>query len=141
MFEYSRHCNAKRLSKLRSTFDLLVAIRNKPLRKRNMNAIAKKYQFTEDQVSEIVGVTKRTYRKMVPNSRLSLSASERVIKLSELYEVGITTFENMSMSFSGWLRAPIPSLSNNKPIDLIFCDIGIGMVKDELIRMEYSVLG
>jgi len=139
MFEYTRHCNCSRLQKLGSTFQLLMAIRKKPLQKRNLASLAKKFKLTDSQATEIAGVSIKTYRKMESSSILSISASERIVKLSELFETGITTFDGDSKSFICWLNAPIPALMNYVPANLMTTFAGINFVREELLRIEYSI--
>ena len=104
-----------------------------------MAAIAKKFKFSENHAAEVVGVSLKTYRKMAPSFQLSVGASERIIKLSELYETGITAFDGDSRSFLGWLNTSIPALVNFMPFELVTTFVGISIVQDELLRMEYSV--
>lgn len=139
MFEYTKHCKCYRLQKLQSTFALLMAIGKKPLQKRNLISLAKKFKFTEIQAAEIAGVSIKTYKKMELSSTLSTSASERIVKMSELYETGLTTFDGDAKSFLHWLNTSIPALMNFVPIDLMTTFIGINFVREELLRMEYSI--
>ena len=139
MFEYVKHCKCYRLQKLTSTFALLTAIWKKPLQKRNLIPLAKKFEFAESQTAEIAGVSIKTYREMESSSILSISASERIVNLSELYETGITTFDGDSKSFICWLNAPIPALMNYVPVNLMKTFAGINFVKEELLRIEYSI--
>lgn len=116
-----------------------MAIRKKPLQKRNLISLTKKFKITESKAAEIAGVSIRTYRKMESSSTLSTSASERIVKMSELYETGLTTFDNDSKSFLHWLKTSIPALMNLVPIDLMTTFIGINFVREELLRIEYSI--
>jgi len=139
MFDYVKHCNARRLSKAKSIFELSQCIKQKPLQKKNFLTLAKKFEFTDNQSARILGMSLRTFRKKNPVSDLSVHASEMVIRLSELYEIGIETFNN-SQSFIIWLDSICIPLNNHKPAMLIESGIGIKLVKDELLMKQFRAL-
>ena len=76
---------------------------------------------------------------MTPASYLSLPATELVIRLSELYEIGIDTFGS-PQSFILWLNSDIIALNDHKPVLLIESGMGVEYIKDELLRIQYGVL-
>jgi len=140
MFEFAKHCRASRLVKLGSEFDLLMAIREKPLQKRNAIAIAKKFKFTDVQLVSVIGMPLKSYTRMKPSSLLSVGASERIIKLAELYGIGVMTFDGDAKSFVRWLNTTIPALMNHIPFELMTTFVGISLIREELLRMEYGVV-
>lgn len=123
----------------RNGVELALAIIKRPLQKRNLQAIAKKLSFSENEAAQVAGVSPRTYIKLKPNSFLSIGATDNVVKLAELYEVGITTFDGNTKSLAIWLHTSFPVLEGNKPIELLNTFVGIDYVKDLLLRMEYSI--
>lgn len=139
MVEYLTHCKAMKLVKLKSIFDVVIYIRQVPLQKKNMVALARKFRFSDEQSAKMLGMTKRTYRKMSPISRLGIPATEMVIRLSELYEIGIDTFGG-SRLFLKWLGSNIIALNNRKPTLLTETGMGVEIVKNELLRMQYGIL-
>jgi len=138
MIAYVRHCKAARLTKLQSIFELLMAIRKEPLQKRNMVAIAKKFRFANNQVADIARISLKAYLKMEPSTYLSVGASERIIKLAELYETGIMALESKE-NFILWLNLRVPVLCGFRPYELISTYTGIDLIKDALLRFEYSI--
>jgi uncharacterized protein (DUF2384 family) len=71
---------------------------------------------------------------MTATSVLSVVATEKVMRLSELYEIGTDTFGN-SQSFISCI-----SLGDKKPVWLIESGVGVEYVKDELLRLQYGLL-
>jgi putative toxin-antitoxin system antitoxin component (TIGR02293 family) len=138
MLKYMRHCKAPKLMKVKSIFDLIAYIQQKPLQKKNYIAVAKKFKFTDDQSARIMEVSLRTFRKMTRESNLSLAGTEMVVRLSELYETGIDTCGN-AHSFISWLDSSSISLGDHKPMWLIESGMGVEFVKDELLRMKYGM--
>jgi uncharacterized protein (DUF2384 family) len=137
VFEYVKHCNARRLGKAKSIFELSQRIKQKPLQKKNFIALAKKFKFTDKQSARILGMSLRTFRKKNPTSDLKVHASEMVIRLSELYEIGLATFSNPQL-FILWLDSICSQLNNHKPTMLIDSSIGVKLVKEQLLMMQFS---
>ena len=140
MFEYLKHCKApSSMIQVKSSFDMSIYIQQKPLRKLNAANLAQKFRFTDQQVAEMIGVPLRSYKKMARHSALSIVATEKLISLCELFETGLTTFDGRS-PFIAWLNIEVGALNNHKPMELIGSYMGITIVKDLLVRMEYSIL-
>jgi len=118
---------------------LWVAIRQKPLKKRHVIFITTKLGLQQKDTAELMGVSVRTYQRQKPATNITNAASENVIKLAELYEAGLITFENDKESFHTWLTTTVPALNNEKPIDLLSSNLGIDLVKDELLRIEHGI--
>jgi putative toxin-antitoxin system antitoxin component (TIGR02293 family) len=108
------------------------------LKKKNFTTLAKRFKFTDSQSARITGVSLGTFRKRAPESDLSVPATEMVIRLSELYEIGIDTLGN-SQSFISWLDTSSISLGDYKSMELIESGLGVEIVKDELLRMKYGM--
>jgi putative toxin-antitoxin system antitoxin component (TIGR02293 family) len=125
--------------KLGSGIALAIAIQERPLQKKNIMTLARKFSFTDKQAATMIGIHPQSYTKMREDSFLSVPSTEMVLKLAEVYEVGNTTFENRE-SFIKWLNSNIPALNDLKPIMLIGSSTGIEIVRDMLVRIEYSIL-
>lgn len=87
----------------------------------------------------MIGVSVRTYQRQKRTANISYAASENVLKLAELYEIGLNAFDNNEESFANWLNSPVPAINNEKPIGLLSSNLGIDLVKEELLRIEYGI--
>jgi uncharacterized protein (DUF2384 family) len=123
----------------RNLLQLSITIKRRPLQKRNMNALAKKFMFTDKQCAFVLGISASAYNKLTPEASLSIRSTEMVLRLAELFEVGITTFDNDRNSFTNWLQASIPALEGAVPLNLLSSSYGIESLKELLLRMEYSI--
>ena len=119
--------------------ELCLYIKQRPLQKRNIIVLAKKFKFTDDQSARIIGMSLRTFRKKTLASDLSVLASEMVIRLSELYEVGIDTFGDPQL-FILWLNSNSIAFGNIKPALLIESGLGVSLVRDQFTRMQHGIL-
>jgi putative toxin-antitoxin system antitoxin component (TIGR02293 family) len=65
--------------------------------------------------------------------------SERIIELIMLYEYGVDVFGDKD-NFNVWLKSKSVALGGRTPKELLDTKFGVGMVKDELGRIEHGVL-
>ena len=65
--------------------------------------------------------------------------SEKIVEIAMLFKLGEEVFGS-KVNFNTWLQTESLPLNKIKPIELIDNSFGIGLVKDELIRIEHGVL-
>jgi putative toxin-antitoxin system antitoxin component (TIGR02293 family) len=133
--------SSSKIQKIRSKQEFIAEMRRDTLKKETLSKVGKKFRFTNDQLAQVAGVTTRTYQRQGPKAKISVSASENTLRLAEVYKNGMIAFDNDEPSFQNWLNANIPSLGGKKPIDLITTGLGADQVNDELLLIEYSVVG
>ena len=78
-------------------------------------------------------------RNQKENKPFQLIQSERIVELAMLYEYGVDVFGDKD-NFTVWLNAASVALGGRTPKELLDTQLGIGMVKDELGRIEHGVL-
>lgn len=139
MIIYLQHLGEAGLGDVDSRQGLWFAIRQRPLKKRHVVFVSSKFGLQQKDIAELIGVSVRTYQRQKRTANISSAASENVIKLAELYETGLSTFDNDDESFHSWLNVSVPALNNERPIDLLSSNLGIDLVKDELLRIEYGI--
>jgi putative toxin-antitoxin system antitoxin component (TIGR02293 family) len=139
MMKFLEHLGEAGLGGVDSRQGLWRAIRQRPLKKRHVILISNKLGLQQKDTAELIGVSVRTYQRQRRTANITSAASENVLKLAELFEIGLTTFDNDEESFLTWLNASIPALNNEKPITLLSSNLGIELVKDELLRIEHGI--
>jgi putative toxin-antitoxin system antitoxin component (TIGR02293 family) len=139
MIKFLEHLGEAGLGEVDSRQGLWRAIRQRPLKKRHVIFISNKFGLQQKDTAELIGVSVRTYQRQRRTANITNAASENVLKLAELFEIGLTTFDNDEESFLTWLNASIPALNNEKPITLLSSNLGIELVKDELLRIEHGI--
>jgi putative toxin-antitoxin system antitoxin component (TIGR02293 family) len=138
MIKFLEHLGEAGLREIDSRQGLWHAIRQRPLKKRHAISISNKLGLQQKDTAELIGVSVRTYQRQKRTANITYAASENVLKLAELYEIGLTAFDN-NESFVSWLNSPIPALNNEKPIELLSSNLGMDLVKEELLRIEYGI--
>jgi putative toxin-antitoxin system antitoxin component (TIGR02293 family) len=93
---------------------------------------------TQIDIAKWLDVTEPTLRKHIQNSKgLNPGLSEHIIQLFELFNKGIDTFGSLP-EFKNWLKSYNPGI-DAIPFDLLDTITGIGIVLNELIRIDYGV--
>lgn len=139
MITFLEHLGETGLGEVDSRQGLWLAIRKRPLKKRHIILISKKLGLPQKEAAQLMGVSVRTFQRQRKTANITNAASENVVKLAELFDVGLATFDDDEESFLNWLNASIPALNNEKPITLLSSNLGIDLVKDELLRIEHGV--
>ena len=106
---------------------------------KDLISIGKKYGFKPSQMAAIAEQSIRTFQAKNKLSLLSLNASEKVLQLNILYELGLKAFDNKNEALILWLNRPSSLLKNHSPNELLTTHLGIGLVKDELLRIENGI--
>ncbi|MBL7796039.1 MAG: DUF2384 domain-containing protein [Saprospiraceae bacterium] len=65
--------------------------------------------------------------------------SERSLEIFRLFRQGQAVFGSAA-DFYAWLKSEVPALGGIRPISLLDNTFGIGIVRDELTRIEHGVL-
>ena len=139
MISYLHHLHVHSLRKAGTRQDLVLAIRKNPLKKSNLLSLTKKFRFSNKQAAKIGGVGLRTFQRQRSSAPLSVSASESVLKLAEVYENGLNAFDRDKAGFLNWLKSSIPALNNLIPAEMLTSQMGADLVNEELLRIEYGL--
>lgn len=95
--------------------------------------------LSRGQVSNLIHVSERTLQRNAPNKIMDINSSERLLQLTRLFLKGIDVFNDDKEKFISWINRPNKSLAYSKPIELMETTLGIGLVFDELLRIEHGV--
>ena len=103
--------------------------------------LADAFQFTQSEIANIFNLSLRTVQRFKQQEReeelLDQAVSDRVVQLADLYAYGREVLGEAI--FQKWCQTSLRTLGGKRPKDLLFTSVGIEMVKDELIRIEYGV--
>jgi len=94
---------------------------------------------TQIDVARWLDITEPTLRKHIQSTKgLNPGISEHIIQLFELFNKGMDTFGSLN-EFKGWLKSYNIGI-DAKPFDLLDTITGIGIIMNELIRIDYGVM-
>jgi putative toxin-antitoxin system antitoxin component (TIGR02293 family) len=90
------------------------------------------------EMASIVHTSDRTLRRYGPGQKLSQEQSERMIELARLYTRGEEVFGTL-IDFRQWMSTSLLPFGNKKPKEFLDTSLGIGMIMEELGRIQYGV--
>src|SRR5689334_19496928 len=119
--------------------EAILKLKDHPLKLSDLIRVAQKFGMSQNQISLLADISPRTFKIKPKSSPLSFHNSERVLILDDLYQIGLGVFDSDESSFQVWLKSKVPALDNHVPNDLLTSLLGIDVVKEELLRIEYGI--
>ena len=102
--------------------------------------MTEKSPFGLDDWSSFLHLSERTMQRYKKEKKaFDPIHSERILEITMLYDRGSEVF-GKSEKFDTWLNSKSIALGGIKPKELLDSTFGIGMLKNELTRIEYGVL-
>ena len=100
----------------------------------------KKTPFSLSEWSFFLNMSERTMQRYKREKKsFDPIYAEKILQITLLYNLGIEVFGNKD-KFNTWLETTSVALGGIKPKELLDNSFGIGLLKDELIRIEHGVL-
>ena len=102
--------------------------------------IADKSPFSTTEWSNFLHLSERTFQRYKKDRRtFDPLHSEKILEITLVYNKGVEVFGDKA-NFDAWLSAKSVALGGIKPKELLDSSFGIGLLKDELTRIEHGVL-
>jgi putative toxin-antitoxin system antitoxin component (TIGR02293 family) len=103
-------------------------------------SLAEKSPFSLNEWSGFLHISERTMQRYKKEKKaFDPIYSEKILEVTMLCKFGEEVFGNKE-KFNTWLETKNIALGGVKPKDLLDNTFGIGLVKDELTRIEYGLL-
>ncbi len=97
-------------------------------------------QFTIRDWSSILHLSERSMQRYKKEGGTFGSvSSEKIIEITMMYKFGVEIFGSKE-KLNTWLNIENVSLGGAKPKDLLDTSFGMGLIKDELTRIEQGIL-
>jgi putative toxin-antitoxin system antitoxin component (TIGR02293 family) len=101
---------------------------------------AKKTPFSLQDWSRFLNMSERTMQRHKSEKKsFDPIYAERILQITLLYNLGIEVFGEKDQ-FDAWLETKNLALGKIAPKELLDNSFGIGLLKDELTRIEHGVL-
>lgn len=102
--------------------------------------VAGNIPFSLSEWANYLQLSERTIqRNQKENKPFQPVQSERIVEVVMLYEYGVDVFGDKE-NFNVWLNSKSIALGGRTPKELLDTKFGVGMVKDELGRIEHGIL-
>ena len=99
--------------------------------------LAKAMNLPLHKIAKFLPVTMRTVQRYKSQDRFNKAVSEHILLIAEVVAKGIRLFGDRD-NFLKWLNYPCKALGNQVPINLLDSKVGLDIVSEELVRMEYG---
>ncbi len=96
--------------------------------------------LTLERIKEIARISEGSFARRKESGKLSFDESERLLRLSRVFEHAVDLFEGDRDGARQWLETPIPALENQRPLDLAKSEPGAREVEDLIGRIEQGVI-
>lgn len=94
--------------------------------------------FSHKDMAAILSVSAKTLETRKKTDKLNSTASERLLKLAEVADLGIQVFTSATL-FQDWLKKPLRPLGGKKPVNLMVNMYGLEIVRNLLGRIAHGV--
>ena len=90
-------------------------------------------------IADLVQLPQRTLVRRRAKGRLQPDESERLLRVSGVFEKAVELFEGDADAARRWLMTPSKELDNTPPLDFARTEIGAREVEDLMGRLEHGV--
>ena len=90
-------------------------------------------------VARVTGIPLRTMSRRRDSGRLKPAESERLLRLTFLFEQAVDLFEGDANAVRSWLETPNAALHGDTPLQLAETEIGAREVENLIGRLEHGV--
>lgn len=106
---------------------------------RTMHALESRSGIPLNQIAEIIGTPPRTLARRKASGRLSADESEKLLRLSAVFEKALELFEGDRSEALTWLCSRKKELENQTPLDYARTEVGAREVENLIGRLEHGV--
>lgn len=90
-------------------------------------------------IADLVQLPQRTLMRRRAQGRLQPHESERLLRVSGVFEEAVRLFEGDADAARRWLTTPSKELDNTAPLDFARTELGAREVEDLIGRLEHGV--
>lgn len=94
--------------------------------------------LTASRLATILGIPKRTYARRKAAGKLAPDESERLLRISLIFEQAVELFEGSVGRAVDWLARPKKALANATPFDYARTELGARDVENLIGRLEHG---
>jgi putative toxin-antitoxin system antitoxin component (TIGR02293 family) len=104
-----------------------------------LQAFASNSGISVSVITAIVGIPERTLARRKAATKLSTDESERLLRLSTVFEKATELFEGDTVAAVKWLTTPKKALGNFSPLTYCRTELGAREVENLIGRLEHGV--
>jgi putative toxin-antitoxin system antitoxin component (TIGR02293 family) len=104
-----------------------------------MRALESRSGISLSDIATLIGLPPRTFARRKASGRLSSEESERLLRLSKVFEQAVELFEGDRAGALKWLSTPKKALENETPLAYSRTELGAREVENLMGRLEHGV--
>jgi putative toxin-antitoxin system antitoxin component (TIGR02293 family) len=106
---------------------------------RAIERFQKASRLSMERIARVVEIPSRTLARRKAAGRLTKAESERLLRLSLVFDKAVGLFEGDVSAAGAWLERPSKALGGESPLSLVETEIGAREVEDLIGRLEHGV--
>jgi len=91
------------------------------------------------QLATVIGIPERTLARRRVSRRLTPDESERLLRVSSVFEAAVDLFEGDAAAAVNWLKTPRKALGDRTPLVYARTEPGAREVEDLIGRLEHGI--
>jgi putative toxin-antitoxin system antitoxin component (TIGR02293 family) len=91
------------------------------------------------EIAALIQLPERTLARRKVSGQLTSGESERLLRLSKVFEQAVSLFEGNAQAAVAWLKTPKRALGDNSPWTYLRTEIGAREVEDLIGQLEHGV--
>ncbi|MFA7236301.1 MAG: antitoxin Xre/MbcA/ParS toxin-binding domain-containing protein [Phycisphaeraceae bacterium] len=92
-----------------------------------------------EKVANCVAIPQRTLTRRQSEGRLQPDESDRLWRVSRIFDLAVDLFEGDTSAARQWLQTPQAGLGGEAPMDIANTEVGAREVENLIGRLEYGV--
>jgi len=96
--------------------------------------------LTLDRIKQVASISEGSFFRRKKSGRFSSEESERLLRLSRIFEHAASLYDGDQDGARQWLETPIPALGNQRPLDVAGTEPGAREVEDLIGRIEHGIV-
>ena len=106
---------------------------------KTLQALESRSGIAVSRIASVIGIPERTLARRKASGRLSPDESERLLRISAVFEDAVDLFEGDVAAAVNWLTAPRRALGNQSPLNYSRTELGAREVENLIGRLEHGV--
>ena len=109
------------------------------LRYQSLANLQRSMGLSTREIARAVEISERTLARRKSEGRLKREESERLVRVSRVFDQAVGLFEGDEQAATRWLRRPSRALGGKPPLEFASTEIGAREVEHLIGRLEHGV--
>ena len=117
----------------------IVSLIEKGIRYRHLTNLQKQLRMSISEIASAVEISERTLARRKKEGRLNPEESERLIRISRIYDKAVDLFEGDEDDALRWLQKPAVAFDDKTPLEFASTELGAREVENLIDRLSQGV--